>query len=184
MIHHRIAGKWIGAVALSKDIVVVLGALSVIGGSLAYLYDKYDQRSNERIRNTLVLVDEFRSQEMTQVRFKLAKPWQRDDLASLVKMSPQSHEMLIVKTIAAMSPVEKDEYQFALVRMVGFLENLEICVSHDICDRELSLSYFGGYANQLRCWHGPTINQMRQLYRQTSFAKQLDAFANRLASCT
>ena len=156
------------------DIVVKTGTiLAVIFGFNQYLMARQDMRVNR----SLSLVERFNSdtERAGKARALATKVWwdNRKQIERLVR-SPadefDKHRGNLVYKVLYMGGAKSEAIQYALIDLLDFFGELEVCVESRLCDEETAVDFFGPYADGYWLLYADEIEANRTMNNRLGFA--------------
>ena len=150
----------------------------LIFASIGAVYQYFDVKQENRVKQTMEQLKSFNSGRLQTAQSKLSKTWEDYQLsfAALNRQtvtSEQDKSRLQAKIVLPI--IRKHKLQQDIGLLVDFFENLQVCVQHRICDKQVSRGFFGGYADSFFRLHRPWIEMQRKVI--PGYASQLQAFA-------
>lgn len=148
-----------------------------ISGSLLAVYQYFDVKQENRVKQTMEQLRVFNDERLQDARIKLRTTW--DNYETEIKfinkqrVATDQDKTKIHTTLVL--PVIK---QYKLTRdidlLVDFFENLQVCTQNRICDRQVAQDLFCSYADSFYNFHRPWIEAERKVI--PGYAKRLQEF--------
>lgn len=162
--------------------VSVVTILAIFCGGIFGLVEYLDYKNNEKIKNSLNLVNRFQSGEILNERLKADSIWQDvyQELITIFKAdaSPEAYEGFVIAVIS------KKKMEKSINSMMGIYEETVICVESGLCDQDTIDHYFSKsgrtffnkyypyVCNQRKKWNDPTIwENIQKYYNPKSIGK-------------
>lgn len=145
--------------------------------SIGAVYQYFDVKQENRVKQTMEQLKSFNSSKLQAAQFKLSATWEAyqksfEALNRQTVASEQDKARIQAKIVLPV--IRHNKLQQDIDLLVDFFENLQICVQHRICDKQVSLDFFGGYADYFYRLHRPWIEKQRAVI--PGYASQLQAF--------
>lgn len=154
----------------------------LIFASIGAVYQYFDIKQANRVKQTMEQLKSFNSGELQSAQLKLSATWEAyqksfEALNRQTVASEQDKARIQAKIVLPIIRQKKLQQEIGL--LVDFFENLQVCVQHRICDKQVSRDFFGGYADYFYRLHRPWIETQRAVI--PDYACQLQAFV--LSEC-
>jgi len=152
----------------------------VIIGSIGAVYQYFDVKQENRVKETMDFFDNFNSGELQEARLSLGVTWEdyHDKIKRLnnANVSNEETKALILERIV-LPMVEHNNQQKEIDLLINFFGNLEICVENKICDQHVSEVFFSEYATSFFDLYKPWIKKRREII--PNYACQFEEYATK-----
>jgi hypothetical protein len=160
------------------DWVELLIKLIVVIGALGAVYQYFDLKQENRVKETMAQLQAFNSGDLQAARLKLTAIWENyqpqfEAINRQTVASEQDKSLIQAKIVLPV--IKQNKLQREIGLLVDFFDNLQVCVQHYICDREVAQGFFGGYAGNFHRLYRPWIEEQRKVI--PGYAAHLQAFA-------
>jgi hypothetical protein len=164
------------------DWVELLIKLIVVVGALGAVYQYFDIKQENRVKETMDQLKAFNSGDLQAAQLKLTATWEnyqpQFELINRQTVADEQDKSLIQAKIV-LPVIKQNKLQREIGLLVDFFDNLQVCVQHHICDREVAQGFFGGYTGNFYRLYRPWIEEQRKVI--PSYAAQLQAFVSAAA---
>jgi len=155
----------------------------VITGSIGGIYQYFDVKQENRVKKTMEFLDNFNSGNLQSAQLNLSEFWEgyHAKIRQLNQATVENEEArtLILERIV-LPVISHNKQQKDIDLMVGFFENLQVCIVGRICEEHTTKIFFGSYAASFFNLYEPWIKRRREII--PNYACQLQFFA-RQVSC-
>ena len=171
-----------------RNILEYLSFAVVIAGIPLFFLEQSNRVDDDRAARTLSLVREFQDQPLLDARFRLLEPWLE-----------YGEEIALVNRVGGLNQQEIDAWVYAIVEhsrvsggnqliraihdVTNFFDYLEICLSANLCDAEVTRTYFHGFAREFYCLYGAVIRTNREEMQITNFGLGLQTLVREWGGC-
>lgn len=150
----------------------------VLTGSLGAVYQYFDIKQENRVKKTMEFLGSFNGGNLQTAQLNLSEFWEsyHEKIRQLNQATVASKEAKthILEKIV-LSSVSHGNQQKDIDLLVGFFENLQVCIVSRICDEQTTKIFFSDYATSFFNLYEPWIIRRREVI--PNYACQLQAFA-------
>jgi len=153
-----------------------LKVIVIIGGIVTF-FQYFEAKEKDKVKQTMEHVQVFSSSSLLESRLTLNEIWlpYQTIFYQISQQTVASEEdKMKIRGKIVLPVIEQNNVFKELILLVDFFTNVQICVQHEICDRQVAEAFFGDYARSFYRLHQPWIRVQRQAI--PSFACHLEAF--------
>jgi hypothetical protein len=160
--------------AISKILLIIA---TIVGGGWA-IYEYLEKKQDARIAESIGYVRRFSTEPLIGARTRVGQAWfasraQLQTLATTPVASPDEFKRR--KRQLVMGVVESAQFvttssttQRGIVAevdlIIGFFDELRVCVMSRLCDRKTTYDFFKPYAERFYCLHEPFLDWKDRAY--------------------
>jgi len=145
--------------------VELVGKCILIIGVLSAIYQYFDVKRENRVKETMAQLQVFSRDPLLATRLKLGNVWEsyQPQLLQLKQRSVMSEEdKTLIQAKIVIPVIQQNQLQREIGSLVDFFDNLSICVQSRICDGKVAKAFFGSYAQSFYELHQPWIEKQRK----------------------
>jgi hypothetical protein len=161
------------------DWINLIGQCILIIGGLGAVYQYFDVKQENRVKETMAQLQVFNSDPLLATRLKLGNVWEsyQAPLSQLNQHAVKSdQDKARIQATIVMPIIHQYQLRRDIDSLVDFFDNLSICIQNRICDGKVARAFLGSYAQSFYELHQPWIKQQRET--TPHYANYLEAFVN------
>jgi hypothetical protein len=157
---------------LSNFVTTWIGIAALIVGGVWAAFQYLEKVKDDRTKVTISYVERFDKPPLYVARDRITSVWGKYDAdlrRALVNYEKYRHFVL--------STIHKEEIEPDIVAMMDFFDELQLCVNHNVCDRETAFLFFGPHVKSFYALHYAYFEDQRKKWNDPSIGKDTEAFA-------
>lgn len=149
----------------------------MVFASIGAVYQYFDIKQENRVKQTMQQLENFNSGKLQAAQLKLYETW--DPYQGKIKeineaKTASEQDRMQIQATVVLPVIYQKKLQPEIGLLIDFFENLQVCVRHRICDKQVSKDLFCGDAVHLFQLHRPWIEIQRAVI--PFYASQMEAF--------
>lgn len=161
------------------DWINLIGQCILIIGGLGAVYQYFDVKQENRVKETMAQLQVFNSDPLLATRLKLGNVWESYQ-AQLLQLKQREfkseQDTALIQGKIVIPIIQQRQLRRDIDSLVDFFDNLSICIQNRICDGKVARAFLGSYAQSFYELHQPWIAQRRET--TPHYANYLEAFVN------
>lgn len=160
----------------------LLVKLVLIIGALGAIYQFFDIKQENRIKETIVQVKNFNSGNLEKAQLKFVTVWRNNpEYLKKIKEANEKDQDRI-HTEVVMSIVKKENLDQDIELLISFFNDLQACIQYQICDACSAQFFLGSFAKSFYDLHKPWIKKQEDEIH--GYSGRLEEFINDSAKCS
>jgi len=151
--------------------------LVLVFASIGAVYQYFDIKQENRVKQTMEQLKSFNSGELQAAQLKLNATWEtyQKSFAALNRQTVASDQDNVrIQAKIVLPIIHQKKLQQDIGLLVDFFENLQVCMQHRICDKQVLRDFFCGYGDYFYYLHRPWFETQRLVI--PGYARQLEVF--------